>query len=49
MRYDAALVAPKCAEAVNRLPEKVLADLIHELGEEPRARRVARSLESVCR
>jgi len=43
MRLDRTQGAP-AAEAVNRLPEKVLADLIHELGEEPRARRVASAI-----
>lgn len=32
------------AELVNRLPEKSLADLIYELGEERRSRRIARAL-----
>jgi 16S rRNA (cytosine1402-N4)-methyltransferase len=32
------------ADIVNRTPEAALADLIHEYGEEPRARRVARAI-----
>jgi 16S rRNA (cytosine1402-N4)-methyltransferase len=43
MRLDRSQGAP-ASEAVNRLPETKLADVIHELGEEPRARRVARAI-----
>jgi 16S rRNA (cytosine1402-N4)-methyltransferase len=37
------------AEAVNRLPEPRLADILHELGEEPAARRVARAIVAARR
>jgi 16S rRNA (cytosine1402-N4)-methyltransferase len=43
MRLDRSQGAP-ASEAVNRLPETVLADIVHALGEEPRARRVAREI-----
>ena len=32
------------AQAVNRMPEKALADLIHRWGEEPASRRIARAI-----
>jgi len=35
---------PSAADAVNSLPEKALADIIHEYGEERAARRVARAI-----
>ena len=43
MRLDRSRGAP-ASEAVNRLPERTLADIVHALGEEPRARRVARAI-----
>jgi 16S rRNA (cytosine1402-N4)-methyltransferase len=43
MRLDRSAGAP-AAEAVNRLPETALADIVYQLGEEPRARRVARAI-----
>jgi len=35
---------PTAAELVNRLPEPELAELIHELGQEPRSRRIASAI-----
>jgi 16S rRNA (cytosine1402-N4)-methyltransferase len=35
---------PSAADAVNRLSESDLADVLHRLGEEPQARRIARAL-----
>lgn len=42
MRMDRA--GPSAADLVNRLPERELADLLHELGEERAARRIARAI-----
>jgi len=42
MRMDRA--GPTAADLVNRLPERELADLLHELGEERAARRIARAI-----
>lgn len=35
---------PSAADAVNRLPQEVLADIIHIYGEEPKARAIARAI-----
>ena len=44
MRFDRASDAPTALDLVNELDERALADLLHHLGEEPRARAVARAL-----
>ena len=44
MRFDRTSGDPTALEWVNRVSERDLADVLHELGEEPRARAVARSL-----
>ncbi|MBW4091044.1 MAG: 16S rRNA (cytosine(1402)-N(4))-methyltransferase RsmH [Proteobacteria bacterium] len=46
MRMDrgADPASPTAADLVNRLPERDLADLLHELGEERAARRIARAI-----
>jgi 16S rRNA (cytosine1402-N4)-methyltransferase len=49
MRLDVAAGDVTAAEVVNTLPEKELADLIFELGQEPRARAVARALVAARR
>jgi len=44
MRFDAASDSPTAADLLNALPEAELERLLREYGEEPRARRVARSI-----
>ncbi len=44
MRFDRSADTPTALDLVNDLDERALADLIHHLGEEPRARAVARAL-----
>ncbi len=44
MRFDAASTDPTALDLVNHSDERTLADWLHELGEEPRARAVARAL-----
>lgn len=44
MRFDAASADPTALELVNHSDERALAQWLHELGEEPRARSVARAL-----
>jgi 16S rRNA (cytosine1402-N4)-methyltransferase len=44
MRFDRTSETPTALELVNALSEKELADVIHEHGEEPRARAVARAI-----
>jgi len=44
MRFDEGAGGATAAEVVNTFPEKELADLIYELGQEPRARTVARAI-----
>ncbi len=49
MRFDATAAGGTAAEVVNSFPEKKLADLIFELGEDPRARAIARTLVAARR
>jgi 16S rRNA (cytosine1402-N4)-methyltransferase len=44
MRFDPSSGAPNAAELLNTLPESELERIVREFGEEPRARRVARSI-----
>lgn len=44
MRFDRSADTPTALDLVNELDERALADLLHHLGEEPRARAVARAL-----
>jgi 16S rRNA (cytosine1402-N4)-methyltransferase len=44
MRFDPSAPTPTAAELLNALPEGELERILHEYGEEPRARRVARSI-----
>lgn len=48
MRLDRSR-GPSAAEAVNRLPEHVLADLIYAFGDEPASRRIARAIVAARR
>src|SRR6185503_17230161 len=48
MRMDRS-AGPSAAEAVNRLPEQALADVIYRYGEERASRRIARAIVDVRR